>query len=278
MDHKILPWLCQGLASWRPVPFVPPTKDDRGRGADVGRFAKLGRLVSAGEQPEPTPQRVAPSRFEAVAEALVAGDDPRETCRAVGVLLAADGASVEEALRGLRDVWLRVQGKDPSYDAISALLVAWSDATLGYVHQLSCADPMTGLSSLVHVRSRISDIYLQSADVHDTWAMVVVELLAPEVPAADGSDGSQRLVHSMRLARAGQSVRTIFVRGETVGRAGSHRIVALVERNDRLGDRVRLLRSLLESSAEHEPSHRVWIEGLPGNDVTAALLLDDLAR
>ena len=76
--------------------------------------------------------------------------------------------------------------------------------------------------------------------------MVVFELPVPPIPATDGSDGSHRLVHSMRLARAGQSVRTVFVRGETVGRVGTRRIVALVERNERLGDRVRLLRSLLE--------------------------------
>lgn len=250
----------------------------------MGMFAKLGRhgmaVPSDGEAA--APERVPPSRFEAVAEALAVGEDTLDVCSEVGRLLATDGASLEEALGGLRDTWRRVSGSDPSYDAISALLSAWSDATLGYLHQLSCADPMTGLASLVHVRSRISELYLQSEEVHNAWAMVVCELPAPPIPATDGSDGSHRLVHSMRLARAGQSVRTVFVRGETVGRVGSRRIVALVERNERLGDRVRLLRGLLEGLVPHQSTHqlapRVWIEGLPANDVTAALLLDDLAR
>jgi hypothetical protein len=250
----------------------------------VGMFAKLGRRSTAvpSAVDAAATERVPPSRFEAVAEALAVGHDPRDVCAEVGRLLATDGASLEEALGGLRDTWRRVCGSDPSYDAISALLSAWSDATLGYVHQLSCADPMTGLASLVHIRSRISELYLQSDEVHNAWAMVVCELPVPPIPATDGSDGSHRLVHSMRLARAGQSVRTVFVRGETVGRVGSRRIVALVERNERLGDRVRLLRGLLDGlvplQSSHQSSPRVWIEGLPANDVTAALLLDDLAR
>ena len=248
----------------------------------MGRFAKLGRrptaVPEAGEASGATLRPVPPSRFEAVAEALAEGDDPREVCAAVGRLLATDGTSLEEALDGLRATWQLVSGSDPSYEAISALLVAWSDSTLAYVHQQSCADPVTGLASLVHVRGKIAELYLQSDQVHDEWAMVVCELPVLRDPATDGSDGGHRLVHSMRLARAGQSIRTVFVRGETVGRVGSRRIVALVERNDRLGERVRLLRSLLEVAVAHRAPPRVWIEGLPGNDVTAALLLDDLAR
>lgn len=248
----------------------------------MGRFAKLGRRAAAvpeaGEVADATLPQVPPSRFEAVAEALAEGDDPREVCASVGRLLATDGTSLEEALSGLRATWQVVRGSDPSYDAVSALLLAWSDSTLAYVHQQSCGDPVTGLASLVHVRGRIAELYLQCDDVHDKWAMVVCELPFHADPATDGSDGSHRLVHSMRLARAGQSVRTVFVRGETVGRVGSRRIVALVERNDRLGERVRLLRSLLEVAVAHRAPPRVWIEGLPGNDVTAGLLLDDLAR
>lgn len=254
----------------------------------MGMFAKLGRRPTADSSAgdATATEHVPPSRFEAVAEALVARDDPRDVCTAVGRLLATDGTSLEEALRGLRGTWSRVSGADPTYDAVAAMVSAWSDATLSYVHQQSCADPVTGLANLVHVRSRISELYLQSDDVHNAWAMVVCELPVPPVPAADGSDGSHRLVHSMRLARAGRSVRTVFVRGETVGRVGSRRIVALVERDERLGDRVRLLRGLLEAllppqfpdQSSHQASPRVWIEGLPANDATAALLLDDLAR
>ena len=53
------------------------------------------------------------------------------------------------------------------------------------------------------------------------------------------------------------------------------RVVVLAERNDRLGRRTALLRTML-MSADRPP--RVWIEGLPATDDSAAVLLDELAR
>lgn len=243
-----------------------------GMGSRPATLLEVGRALDARSLP------VRSTRFEVVAQALVAGEDPGVACAVVGRLLATDAVSLEECLSGLRETWLRVRGTDPPYDATSALLVAWSDATQAYVHQLSCADPMTGLSSLVHVRSRISELYLRSAAVADEWAMVVCEVPAPTIDDGPGRDGGHRLVHSLRLARAGQRVRTVFVRGETVGRVGSDRVVALVERDDRLGERLRLLRILVDGPAAADRPTRVWIQDLPGDDVTAALVLDGLAR
>lgn len=226
----------------------------------MARFAMLGRRPTAGP--------AFPSGFEAVAEALIAGRDPGDACAVVGRKLAIDGICVDEALTDLRDTWRRACGTDPSYAAVSALVVAWSDSTLAYLHHLSCEDPMTGLANLVHVRGRITELYLQTDAVPETWALVVIEL--PE--------GTERLVHTMRLVRAAQAVRTVFVRGETVGLAGNRRILAIVEREHRLGARIRLLHKLLDDPGRDVPAPRVWIEGLPGNDRTAELLLDELAR
>ncbi len=236
----------------------------------MARFAMLGGRRTA--------RSALPSGFEAVGEVLASGQDPAEACAVAGRELAVDGISVEESLAALRATWLQVRGTDPPYAAMSALVVAWTDATLAYLHHLSCEDPMTGLANLVHVRGRISELYLQTDEVRDTWAAVVVELPAPPVHAADDCTGNERLVHSMRLVRAAQAVRTVFVHGETVGRAGNRRILAIVERDERLGDRVRLLHRLLDDSGPEVPAPRVWIEGLPANDHSAELLLDELAR
>ena len=40
--------------------------------------------------------------------------------------------------------------------------MAWSDATLEYLHDLSCEDPLTGLASLAHVRTRLDEIYREA--------------------------------------------------------------------------------------------------------------------
>ncbi|UUZ58310.1 hypothetical protein [Nocardioides sp. B-3] len=128
------------------------------------------------------------------------------------------------------------------------------------------------------MRGRISELYLQTDAVRDQWAAVVVELPAPAVHAADDCTVGERLVHSMRLVRAARAVRTVFVHGETIGRAGNRRIPAIVERDDRLGDRVGLLHRLLDDSGPEAPAPRVWVEGLPATDHAAELLLDELAR
>jgi hypothetical protein len=250
----------------------------------VGLFALRARRPTSGPgtggsggSPAPDGQVGLPRRFEAVAEALVSGSDPSAACTQVGRDLALDGSSVEESMTGLRRAWWSVRGCDPSYDATSALLVGWSEAALSYFHALSCEDPMTGLATRGHVRSRLGELYRQhgSADVHAGWALVVCEMV-DDSPAVGEVEPGHRLARSLRLSRVGEAARTVFAGGETVGRLAPHRVVVVASREDRLGTRVRLLRSLVAGLADDPP--RVWIEGLPGTDLAAAQLLDELAR
>jgi len=213
-----------------------------------------------------------PHRFEAVAEALASGSDSTASCRVVGRDLALDGASLEETLSALRATWQLVRGSDPSYDAVTALLGAWSDATLAYLHQISCEDPMTGLASLAHVRSRVSETYRVPAQHPAGHVLVVCDLVALDSGAAES------FTRAMVLTRVGEAARTVFPGRETIGRLGSHRVVVVAPRDDRLGARVRLLRSLVAGTRRDGYAVRAWIEGLPGSDAGAALLLDELAR
>ena len=244
-------------------------------------FATRGRRLAAagpGVGGPASPVRSGlPHRYEALGEALTSGSDVLGACAVAGEDLARDGASMEEALEGMRDTWRRVSAGDPSYDAVSALVTAWSETTLGYLHQLSCDDPLTGLASQAHLRSRLSELY-RSHDYGDgtvphTHALVVVEMPdhRPELVRTD----HDRFSRSLRLARLGETARTVFPGHETIGRAGMTRVVVLAERNDRLGRRTALLRTML-MSADHPT--RVWIEGLPATDDSAAVLLDELAR
>ena len=134
-------------------------------GVGMGIFATL---VRRGAQAEVTASAVPagdvlrlplPARFEAVGERLLAGHDASSACAFVGREIARDGADLGEALDGLRTTYARVQGGEPDFRALRALCVAWSEETLGYLHQLSCEDPLTGLASLAHVRARLSEVY-----------------------------------------------------------------------------------------------------------------------
>ncbi len=224
-----------------------------------------------------------PPRFEAVAEALASGSGSVAACRVVGQELARDGASLEEALDALRETSRTVCGIDPAYDDISALLVAWSEATLAYLHQISCEEPMTGLASPAHVRSRLAELFRgqlrEAAHTHlgDRYCLVVLDLPHDRhgmTPAPKG----QSITRSLRMARLGEAARTVFSGAETIGRISPNRVVVIAERDERLSKRVRLLRRLVEGVELDGHSSRIWIEGLPGTDAGATMLLDELAR
>lgn len=220
-----------------------------------------------------------PHRFEALGEALTSGSGVLELCAVAGQDLARDGASVEETLESLRSTWQQVTGSDPSYEVVSALVTAWSETTMGYLHQISCEDPLTGLSSQAHLRARLTDLYrLAEADDRSIGHALVV----CEMPAGDPSEEpGDHFTRAMRLARAGALARTTFARDETIARVGMHRVAILTERDDRLGRRVRVLRTLLDgvqTDGSRGPSVRIWIEGLPSSDPGAGMLLDELAH
>ncbi|WP_240937903.1 hypothetical protein [Nocardioides sp. JQ2195] len=195
-----------------------------------------------------------------------------------GRLLARDGASLDEALELLSRTTHLVTGGEPAFVDVRALSMAWSESTLAYLHQLSCEDPLTGLASLAHIRSRLSELYRgqlgrRSADLGETHALVVVEL--PDDRPGRGARGEDQFSRALRLTRLGEVVRTVFNGTETIGRSGTNRVVVVVERDARLGRRVALIRTMLATTGH--PT-RVWIEGLPPTDAGAASLLDELCR
>ena len=221
-----------------------------------------------------------PPRFEAVGEALASGSGSAESCSVLGWQLAQDGASLQEVLDGLRATSLAVLAEEPRFEDIAALCAAWSESTLAYLHQMSCEDPMTGLASLAHVRTRLSELYRgelrAEGSTQERFALVVADLPDDGTglgPAADG-----HLTRAMRLARLGDAARTVFAGTETLGRLGENRIVVVVARSSRLGRRVALLRRLLDQLDLSGQPARCWIEGLPPTDDGAASLLDELAR
>ena len=221
-----------------------------------------------------------PPRFEAVGEALASGSGSVDACAVLGQTLAHDGVSLEEALEGLRTTWRLVRGADPGYPDLRAVAVAWGEATLGYLHGLSCEDPLTGLASMAHVRGRLTELYRgqlrEAVPVRDSHALVVLD--APLPGAERGHTGrADVLTNAHRVIRLGEVARTVFAGAETVARLGPTRVTVLAGR-DRLGKRIALLHRLLTGFDLEGIPVRVWIEGLPDNDPAAAQLLDELTR
>ena len=245
-------------------------------------FTPFARRRSMASEPVPgrelpeTMRQQLPRRFEAVGEALVSGTDATAACAVVGRDVARDGAALGEALSGLRATYQVVLGCHPEFAAAEALSVAWSEATLEYLHDLSCEDPLTGLASLAHVRTRLAEIYreaeLTGQAVNGTHALVIVEVgsrAGEEVP-------EHRFTRALRLVQVTEAIRAVYSGGQTIGRLGLDRAVAVVAREADLGLSVALLREFLGDLRVGDT--RVWIEGLPGSSDSAKRLLDDLAR
>lgn len=217
-----------------------------------------------------------PPRFEAVGEALASGSGSVDACAVLGRELAGSGVDLDEALAGLEATSVLVCGRQPGLAEARALAVAWADATLAYLHQLSCEDPLTGLASLAHVRGRLADLYRgevrRRVRVPESHALVVVEAAVRREPGEH--HGTDHLARALRLSHLGATARTVFPGSETIGLLGPTRL-AVIARREGLGPRIALLRRLLPDA---RPPLRVWIEGLPGTDDAAACLLDELAR
>lgn len=250
----------------------------------MGLFASLtSRAIAApaGGQEPLGRLREPPARFEAVGEALVTGAPVEEVCGVVGRDLARDGVDLGEALSGLRSTYTLTVGREPDYQATRALCVAWSDETLGYLHQVSCENPMTGLASLPHVRARLVEVQRgaerDGGTASASYAMVVVDL-----PDADtwpvgrpGVPHPDHFARSLEIARVADRIRLVFGGGETIGQVGPCRLLVLATRDVRLARQVVLLRELLDEIAY---GARVWIEGLPGSSAGIAAQLSELAR
>ncbi|MDQ3615832.1 MAG: hypothetical protein M3393_04250 [Actinomycetota bacterium] len=222
-------------------------------------------------------RRKLPMRFEAVGEALVSGRSAVAACAVVGRDVARDGAALGEALDGLRATYRLVKRAAPDFEAAEALSVAWSEATLEYLHQLSCEDPLTGLASLAHVRTRLAELY-RHAEQAGTWLQSSHALVVVEVAFLHPVDATEHpFTRALHLVRVCELIRTVFS-GETIGRLGLDSAVVVVRRTPSLGDSVALLREFLADYGRGVSGVRVWIEGLPTHAGMAPALLDELRR
>lgn len=247
-------------------------------------FTSFGRrrAGSGGDAPEPElsedVRHLLPPRFEAVGEALVAAADTRPACAVVGRDVARDGAALGEALDGLRTTFDLVIGVEPDFASVEALTLSWSEATLEFLHELSCEDPLTGLASLAHLRTRLGELYREA----EHWRQPVAvrhALVVVELSASDPRGGAERqFTRALHLVQIAETIRAVFPGGETVARLSTDRAVVVVRRLPHLGAEVATLRELLGELDLDATEVRVWIEGLPRTPDSASLLLDELSR
>jgi len=257
-------------------------RGDRTSGASGGTPEARDRTVRRAAATPVDVTVVQRNAFQAVVEALQDETDVVPASTEIGRRLADDGVPLPEALDGLHAAYNAVHGIEPAFDAVRALSQSWSESSLTYLHSLSCEDPLTGLASLAHLRSRLNETYRESelvgTPVSNTHALVVVE--AP--PQLGGTNVDREL----RLVDIAECLRIVYCGGEVLARIGLTRGAALVARTDSLPEQVETVRALItawrreddDPDLDDYPVPRVWIEGLPPSVEWAGRLLDELAR
>jgi hypothetical protein len=246
-----------------------------------GTISSFGRrgpapIGTPGRELSDAERRQVPPGFDAVAEALVSGRSPVAACAVTGEAMARDGAPLAEALAGLAATFTALGGAVPDFAAAEALSVAWSEATLEFLHDVSCEDPLTGLASLPHLRTRVGELYREAersgVPVSGTHALVVMEVVGAPVQGTGAP-----FTRALRLASVAEALRTLFSGEETLARAGRDRVLGLVRRGPELGETLELARDLCSDLDLPEPP-RSWIEGLPDRPELGVRLLSELAR
>ena len=269
----------------RPLPrLIPGERSSGGRREASWGFGHFREKVASSGSPSAAEPALSdqvrsalPTSFEAVGEALSAGRTATDACEVVGRLLGSQGVSLEETLADLRTTYAVVLATEPAFTDACAVALGWSEATLAYLHQLSCADPLTGLASMAHLRGRLTELYRgdpRGPALRDRHALVVIEASAPRlIGLADEVFGLD-----LRMSRVGEAARSVFAGGETICRIGPRRIVVLAARDEALGRRTSLMRSLLEVGDKTDGGVRIWTERLPVAAESVVPLLDELSR
>jgi hypothetical protein len=223
-----------------------------------------------------------PMGFEAFADALLVGGDVAGACHEIGRWSAAEGLSLDEVFGGIARTTHVVGRGEPTFEAARSAALAWAEASLRFQHGISCDDPLTGLSSIPHLRAQLAAVYRAAertgVAVGSTHALVLVDI--PD----DAGDPSQ-FGPSLRLLELADVMRRVYSGDEVLARLTSSRIAALVHRDQRFCDQTTILTTVVEEwgrsragASGHQVRPRVWVEGLPRHNDAAGVVLDELAR
>jgi hypothetical protein len=197
------------------------------------------------------------TRAAALLGAAVRGgrDDVDAVAHEVGASAAADGSPIQEVL----DLVERAFDGEPRYASVRAACVGWAEGALGRAHEAGCEDPLTSLSTVPHLHSRLGDVY-RAAAVEEQRAGAEHVLVVVEPTGRRPRSG---LEASLEALEVGQVLRTVFPGGETVARVGPARFAVLTVRERADATTLALVGVLLGRTPAGASAPRLWVEELP---------------
>ncbi|HSS68627.1 MAG TPA: hypothetical protein VLK34_08740 [Nocardioidaceae bacterium] len=216
--------------------------------------------------------------FEPLFDALEDGEPLLGVVEEIGRSASAEGVALDDVLANVA-VTYQVSGDivdEPPFEVVRAVAGAWADSSLRFLHSVSCEDPLTGLASLAHMRTRMSEVYRETDRLGivptSSHALLVVQLHWPDTATTT----FDRL---LRLIDVAELLRSVYTGDEVVGQLTASRTAVLVRRDSTIGQSVSSLLGLLQEWEERTGVvTRLWIEGLPATQLAGEAMLDELAR
>ncbi|WP_408897750.1 hypothetical protein ACJ5H2_01260 [Nocardioides sp. R1-1] len=243
------------------------------------------RRTRGGSPATPRPTLFVPPGCRELAEALIRDAGVHDAAVELGAAYARDGESLDACLADLDDTYVAVEGDTAPLHVVRATALSWADAMQGRYHTLSCADPLTGVSSVQHLQTQVAALYhaardgwLVDADIARTHVLVVLELPPRR---ADLQRGFAAFEASLRRASAAELMTEKVSSCSQVAEVGPYRLVGLARRSPDLDRNLAAVVDELRLRLHLSPgggSCRGWTEALPASPDSARTLLDELSR
>jgi hypothetical protein len=105
---------------------------------------------------------------DAVIEAMLPGvpsDDLVRACRALGRARAAAGVGVTETIADLAALYAVLDRGAPPLPLVSSIVEGWAEEGLARHTRGCCEDPLTGLTTIPYLRTRLAEVYREAEDL-----------------------------------------------------------------------------------------------------------------
>ena len=238
----------------------------------------------------PFPSDWASAAVDRVCHAVVTGGDLAERLADLGAARAEAGVGLAGTLQDLAALHAVCTGgndglvsADPDAvpaDMIRTIALGWSDVIARMAVGREVEDPLTGLTTLSYLRTRLHEVYRAARSrgrtAHEDFTLVTVLLDVSD----DGAGGYSRM---MAMVLAADVLRTVFDAGETVSLVRPSAAAVLARRDDALPVRCAQVRWMIAQRLADDPGLslngpvRVQQESLPAEHSDACELLTSMA-
>ncbi|HEX6518629.1 MAG TPA: hypothetical protein VF070_01235 [Streptosporangiaceae bacterium] len=164
---------------------------------------------------------------DAVARAVLPGTPLVEVavaCGRLGRSRAEAGIGIAETIEDLGALFATVGPAGPPLLLVSAVAEGWADEGLARYSQACCEDPLTGLTTMGYLRTRLAEVYREASHL-GTSPVATHRLLVVRWPRRP--DPWRRMPRAIRL---GHDLRSAFPGGDTLADACPGSVIALYMR------------------------------------------------